>query len=607
MKWHSPHKKRKSAKNIKGRKPRKIIREVILKAISHQATNKTIENIAITISPLEHFPNFFRDSPRIIMKPSLDAINYFLKGGKYNIDLTYESLDNSTQVATFPLRINQTNRKGVNFKITLPNNFTCRGIRNKEGYGLGAPLRLYNKQISYFIEKGCITNFETSFPRRPLVIKGDFTRIQTFEKIEAPTYMRCIIPTNNKDMIFPGYFLNCNPKCILFDIDSLSLHRDGIMGTPMPSSQGHYATLNINGCDILFYGIDVTNNCCLVIDSFHKTHINDFEKIIYAVRLVYAFFTGHYYKEEQIILTSSTKEFNTIENFSYQTGKESIISNFQIVDLDLFCQLADKEENEVLKKNYNNHRKGVEFEIFSFLCNRVISSEEFKRVLELITSGGEDNNPVIQGALYSVALETLTQIIYDENAKILSPVSKELFKQMRGEFHLILSKYDEKMDERARNIIKTKIDNLNTPTNRDKLEKPFDLLGITLTEEEKIIIESRNKYLHGEEPENSYEWFLKTHLNALNLFDLTARLILKFAKYEGHYFSPQFKYVLNNEIAKGIIETKFDPDSVAMLLIKLATGEFKTVEEIQAAKEFLAKFIPYIGVLNVLKQKVRLI
>lgn len=139
---------------------------------------------------------------------------------------------------------------------------------------------------------------------------------------------------------------------------------------------------------------------------------------------------------------------------------------------------------------------------------------------------------------------------------------------MRGKFIDILSSYEEKMDERGQNIIKAKIQNLNSPTNRDKLEKPFELMGITLTEGEKLIIGSRNKYLHGGEPENSYEWFLKRQLNALNLFDLTARLILKYAKYEGHYFSPQFKYVLNNEAVKEIIEKGFDIHKYGIILKK---------------------------------------
>ena len=611
MKWHSPHKNRKRSKNKNCSKSHKIIVRKMENGTSISTNKKRlnsrkIEVSKISISPLKDFPQFFEGSLQRTFKPTFEFINNFLKSDRYNIDLNYESIDDGKQQATFLLKINQSNRKGVDFEISLPKEFICRDVRHKEGYGLGESLKIYNDRSSYFIERGCILNFETTFPHRPLSIKGDFTRIQTFEKLEDPTYLRCIIPTNDKAMIFPGYFLNSEPKCILFDIDSLSLHSDGIIGLPMPSTKGYYSELNINGYNVLFYGVEVKNNCCLVIDSVEKININDFEEIVYAIRLVYAFFTGRFFKEEKIILSSNESEFKNIEYFSYQMEEESIITDFQIVDFELFYQIADGEKDEELKNKYNNYRKGIEPEIFSSMCNMVLSSDEFKRVFELITSAGKNNNPIIQGALYSVALETLTQIIYDENSEALAPMPKDIFKEMRDKLINVFSSYEEKIDERGKNIINSKILNMNSPTNRDKLEKPFEITGITLTEEEKTTIETRNKYLHGDKPKSSYEWFLKKQLNALNLFDLTAILILKYFKYEGHYFPPQFKYVLNNETAKDIIK-EFDPRKYGEILEKLKKGELTELKEIHEAKKYIEEFMSYSGVISILGQEVRLI
>lgn len=396
MKWHSPHKKRN--KNKKYNISHKIIVRKIkngtpISTSKKQINRRRLDVSQIIINPLKDFSHFFEGSPQKIFKPTFDVINNFLKGGKYNISLNYESLDNGKQQAIFPLKINQSNNKGINFEINLPDNFICRGVRFKESYGLDSPLKIYNNRSSFYIERGCVTNFETTFPRRPLTIRGDFKRIQTFEKLEDSAFMRCLIPTNDKDMIFPGYFLDCVPNCILFDIDSLSLHIDDIMGIPMPSTKGHYSKLNINGCNILFYGIEIKNKCCLVIDSIEKIQINDFEKIVYAIRLVYAFFTGRFYNEEKIILTSSKPEFDVIEHFSYVIEPESIITSLQIIDFELFYQFIDKEDNVKIKEEYNKHRKGIKHNFFSSMCNQVLLSEEFKRVLELTTSGGKDNDP----------------------------------------------------------------------------------------------------------------------------------------------------------------------------------------------------------------------
>lgn len=601
MKWHKPHKKKK-----KGKRGNKSQKSIMHNTINKKHINRrSAETPQKTISPLKDFSRFFENSIRRKFKPTFEIINEFLKGGQYNIDLNYDSIDDGKRQATFPLRINQSNHRGVNFKITLPYDFVCKNAMHKDSYGLDESLKIYNKKSTFFIEKGSIINFRTTYPYRPLSIKGDFTRIRTFEKLEHLTYLRCLIPTSDQDMIFPGYFLHSDSKSILFDIESLSLHRNNITGIPMPSIEGHYFELNINGCKILFYGIEIKNYRCLVIDSLEKIGIDDFEKIVYAIRLVYSFFTGRYYKDAKIILSSNESEFERIEHLSYQMEKESIITDFQIVDFELFYQIIEHEE---IKEEYNKYRKHIEPETFSSMCNMVLSSGEFKRVLELITSAGKNNNPIIQGALYSVALETLTKIIYDENAETLYPIPKIIFKELRNTFLKILSSdYADKIDMQGQRIIKLKIENMNTPTNRDKLEKPFELVGIALSEEERIIINTRNKYLHGEEPENSYEWFLKKQLNALNLLDLTARLILKYFKYEGHYFSPQFKYVLNNDLAKEIIHKEFDPRKYGNILEKLSKKEFTKVEEIEEAKAYLEEFIPFANIISVLGQKIKLI
>lgn len=607
MKWHSPHKKRKKAKKRRHNKLSKnTARKTSISKNKKYINNRNIEVHQITINPLEHFPKFFQNSLKRKFMPTFETINKFLKGGQYNVDLNYASLDNGKQRATFPLKM-KSNLKGVSFEITLPNNFVHQGVRHKESYGLDEPLKIYNDQESYFIERGCIVNFETIFSRTSLSLKGNFTQVRTFETLEVPTYLRCIIPTNDNDMVFPGFFLDSEPKCILFDIDSLSLHCNNSIGIPMPSSGGHYYNLTINDFNILFYGVEVKNNCCLVIDSLKKIDIDNFEKIVCAVRLVYAFFTGRFYKEEVIILSSENSEFDEIRNFFYSMEEESVITDFQIVDFELFYHIISAERNSESKKKYEQYRKKINPEIFSSMCKMVLGNNKFKRVLELITSAGNNNNPIIQGALYSVALETLTQIIYDENAEALAPMPKDVFKKMRDELIRIFSTYKDKMDERGKKIIESKILNMNSPTNRDKLEKPFEIVGITLSGEDKKTINMRNMYLHGNEPENSYEWFLKEQLNSLDILDLIIRLILKYFKYEGHYFSPQFKYVLNNETAKKIITEEFDLHQYKNVLKKLKNNEFESLKEIEEAQVFVEKFRSYIGVLNILSQKVELI
>tara|TARA_Y100000588_G_scaffold389629_1_gene492941 strand:+ start:1096 stop:1527 length:432 start_codon:yes stop_codon:yes gene_type:complete len=102
------------------------------------------------------------------------------------------------------------------------------------------------------------------------------------------------------------------------------------------------------------------------------------------------------------------------------------------------------------------------------------------------------------------------------------------------------------------------INDLNKATNTSKLLRPFEELGIRLEREDYKVINTRNKFLHGEAPditgagEGRYLERLNADLQycALRFYTLLSMIILKNAGYKGH--------VLNH--------TRFNEDSTGIRL-----------------------------------------
>lgn len=88
-------------------------------------------------------------------------------------------------------------------------------------------------------------------------------------------------------------------------------------------------------------------------------------------------------------------------------------------------------------------------------------------------------------------------------------------------------------------FLKNKIDNLNTPTNMDKLKLPFEHLGYSLSDAEIAGIKDRNRFMHGILNTNKEEEMADKLFHAsLLMHKLSCILLLKHCGFSG--------YIINN-------------------------------------------------------------
>ena len=156
--------------------------------------------------------------------------------------------------------------------------------------------------------------------------------------------------------------------------------------------------------------------------------------------------------------------------------------------------------------------------------------------------GTSTKNLVLRASVYSVAIETLTNIIYNENAQELKPINEErLAEKVTQKLLDVIDEYSSFMEDETINILTKKINNINRPINVDRLTKSFSILGIKLNEHDKKTLTSRNKFLHGSTPFRNFEIDKKKekefHLMTTKLRLLISMQLLKYLGYKGHVYN----------------------------------------------------------------------
>ena len=178
---------------------------------------------------------------------------------------------------------------------------------------------------------------------------------------------------------------------------------------------------------------------------------------------------------------------------------------------------------------------------FSNICTMIYNNGNLLRAIVLMLMANE-YEIFSSGAVYSVVIETITKIFKEENPGKLNPIKdRKLWKQFKEKIDEIYSKdIEPNLDEYGKDILPSRINDLNQPTNKAKLEKPFDLIGIELTPIDKDAINKRNDFLHGRHPVNddplatdNKSKFGELYYVNLRLHQLINKFILKYLGYNG--------------------------------------------------------------------------
>ena len=453
--------------------------------------------------------------------PSIVTINDFIAPGDFKVKLLYLEFQGdvpTVKCTEYPIKLFLDDKPGIKFEISMTVPPLVHGVMHEESYGLHRELWLKGEKTIIHIQKNSVFDFETKFPTQPQVLKGRFKQANFHIDSEYENqFNRLIILIQDDKPISPQNILETTGYNV-YDNDSFNINQS-LIGLSFKTG-GPYTTLNIAKSSYNFYNVtDVkSKRTLLVIESQNKEDLDVFRQKAEVIRIAFAILSGRFYGDTCCYVSSNDSSFKEINGAWLEIEKESVISARQIINF---------ESCKYVKKELPANR--VSSEQFSQLCEKLYNDKELFRVSEIVISAIGNKDPIQQGALYAVALETLTTNLGDKESK--KPIEdRKIASEVVKELKSTLERYKNKISEESFNILDKKINSINSPTNKDKLIKTFANYGIELSNEDEQIIGKRNLYLHGSKPLKTSDIFELTQIS-LRLHTLIVSLLLKYAGY----------------------------------------------------------------------------
>lgn len=292
-----------------------------------------------------------------------------------------------------------------------------------------------------------------------------------------------------------------------------------------------------NNYHIYKYSESNKNESFFIIEGQEKQSFSNFRKSCEAIIIAFAFASGPLVQHQNFYQSSDDSEFKNIENIFFENKHSNLLKKRPIINPSDFKRYMKELDNDI-KEKYKEFSNPFSYEIFSTLCNSIKNNNVYARCCQLVIESNNTKRYLLKAGILSIALETITTLVYEENKGKINPISdKKIAKNLRQDLLNELYKYKDDIPEEATRILTSKINELNSPTNSKKLAFPFEYYGITLNEVEKEILNHRNKFLHGTSPfeENLLDQ-KETELIIIvsHLLFMVNTLLLKYINYNGH-------------------------------------------------------------------------
>ncbi len=287
------------------------------------------------------------------------------------------------------------------------------------------------------------------------------------------------------------------------------------------------------------YSFDHDQGGYIVIDSITKTSFEEFETIFNAIIYSFGLISGNYFGGELSFLGSNDRKFKKLISYRLETAEESIMTRSSVLPYQIMVRTEWGASDRDGKMDVST---------FKDIVRKVLAKKELLRVTKLVCHG--NGLPLeMRAAVYSVALETLRNIILDGSPKGDIPFSS------KKSAKIIVSKLLELVESQpdshfsSRSTIENKIKNINQRTNTESFRKAFQTVGMELSEDDQQCLDQRNKFLHGKIPfQNESESKTQIELKhaTLKMHFLVCCLLFKFCKFSGYVLNTSKLFSLMN-------------------------------------------------------------
>jgi hypothetical protein len=252
-----------------------------------------------------------------------------------------------------------------------------------------------------------------------------------------------------------------------------------------------YFEITIQNKRFGIYDYEINDIDSIIIDCYDNIESVKFENFVTSIIYCFALISGSLIRDEIIILQFEESNFKKVIGFHYKKIENSL-TGIPAINPELYKDLSES-------KMPSPYLTSI---LFENLVNQSLIDLRLFRAIKIMTESS-DYPLEIKASTYSVALETIKNIIIEDNQEKINPFKA---KKIASNTIKILKNEIEKIDDSEFNSKKSvlnKIEQLNQVGNKDSLILSFRLLNLSLTEDDKRCINMRNDFLHGRIPYNS--------------------------------------------------------------------------------------------------------
>ncbi|MEQ8549483.1 MAG: hypothetical protein RIC03_16340 [Cyclobacteriaceae bacterium] len=463
---------------------------------------------------MNSFEEDVKKHPYKCLEPSFKCIDDLTKTSTFKIQTQNDSLADDCEITLSKEGTKHKFQFEIKLKRIVPwNKFSF------EHFGLNQELTLVGSEKSIYASAKSVTRISLSLGTKEKdyeSLLGDFSELDSTQAKEDSCYHRILVPTEKEaeTTLISGESYT----------DKKTIYYYGLVRVVIDGNNYHMYRFS-NRADKKYY---------LILESLQKVSFDTFSIDTDCAIKALSLLTGDWHGDERYIVRSVDSTFNSIESTHFRTASYSIITSHKIIDPHGFVEYMKAMGKDNFKKSTSVFPDFA----FSRISSMIKHVDELERSLFLILEANKSKSPITRITSYLVAIETLASSISSRyrdhfktirNSKVSGKVKKALIEKL-SDFEKELPKYEYDM------MLK-KLENVNSPSNMDKMLKSFELFGIKLSPKMKKIIKTRNVFLHGKTPFEEKEVKEKQKelaIDSLRMHMLVSILFLKYCGYSGH-------------------------------------------------------------------------
>lgn len=296
--------------------------------------------------------------------------------------------------------------------------------------------------------------------------------------------------------------------------------------------------------EIHLYHFEYCKEHYLVVEATMPCSFNDIEKLAYCSLLTFGFFSGILHLNETYIIVSKSKGFNSPVGLYYKSLRETISGQYSIFTTNAYSVLipisrkmkaknAEVRMMKIIEDKWKFRINRIRENVFCKMMNLFYENESIARAA-LISLSASKLGLELQAGVYCIAFVTICNSINKiYNLQALHIIDEQQWNTIKQDLLETFNKSS--LPKKAADFGKNKINNLNQPTNKNKLILSFGEVGYNLSNDEIKAIEDRNLFLHGHlnvKPEEKE--IDKLFYTSIMFHRLCCILILKMSGFDGH-------------------------------------------------------------------------